>query len=137
MATKSDAPMFCRWCGRPLRKHGHTVEVMREKTEYHKDSPWCRYIYPAEMPRTAKDCQKLTNKKVISVRREYALNRETDKREPTGFIDRFTEWDGESYDATMGFFCTNGCAMSMGRAAAKQGLVGPEYRQRMKIKEAS
>lgn len=128
---KSSTPVFCRWCGKPLRKWTTTVYVKRQRSEY--DGSYGRCVYPSELPRTIDDCRKLSNQHVVSVKREKKYDADAGESKPTGFIDSFAEWDGESYNAVRGFFCTNDCAMDLGAAATRdRDIVGAAYNARIK-----
>lgn len=108
MPFKSRAQPRCRYCGTPIRKHVRTVWFVRPD-QGGSDSDFVRYVRlaPGEWPKTLAECQRLTNWKVVSVRRGMG---ET--------ISRFGEWDGESWSDE--FFCNGGHAARMGYLLCRQ-----------------
>ena len=105
---------LCPVCGKQIPKLTTTVWCNLDTTSAQarqSDSSWYRYLYLPERPRTKADCQRLSNQQVVSVSR--ALD--------PAFIDRFTEWDGESYWTASYPFCKPECATIFARAAYKVG----------------
>ena len=120
--TKGPRPM-CRWCGRDLRKRTTTYWVIRDPDAY----KWPERHRHLQGPiQTWAEAQRSVNDgTVISV--VYS------RPDHVGGLRSFNVWDGESYEASNGFFCTNNCAMDMGRAAARQHPTsgGPGYVKRI------
>lgn len=112
-----------------MRKHTVTVWIEKEPTSYHSPNAtagFSRYHYFGDdpPPATMADCQRLTNAKVVAIRRSrYGDGPDGDER-----IRLWKEWDGQSYLPCYGFFCTNNCAGMYARrdAAARNGI----YRRR-------
>lgn len=118
MWFKSKTQPHCRWCGKPIRKHTVTVWLDTSKTWKGQDTEYSRHLVVENRPETKEECQKFTNKMIVSVRRYY----------DTKYIWRFNEWDGESYEDA--FFCTTACSSEMGYAAAKHhNFVTPAWRK--------
>src|SRR5262249_51944660 len=78
--------------------HSRTESGMRQ-------TDFSRCIVVEQPLRTREDCQRHSNWRVVSFRRDINLS-----------INRFSEWDGESYESTGKFFCTAHCAIDMARA---------------------
>lgn len=106
MTFKSTTQPHCRYCGKPIRKHTRTVWINGGFLPGN-DSDSSRHVVVDPPPRTAADCERLTNWQVLSVRRSRGGDT----------ISRFSEWDGESYADE--FFCTGTCAQAMGYAACR------------------
>lgn len=113
--SKNPAPR-CLNCGNPLRKRTRRVWIVwPDSGSKHISDEVFRYITTDELLRTKADCQRLSNWQVVSV----SYSAPATKR--AGTIDSFGEWDGASYEATAGFFCTGTCAQAFARAAARDG----------------
>jgi hypothetical protein len=117
MPTKSDKPLYCRTCGKPIRKWTVTVYVRKEPSKYDHEAAWIRHAYVGDnWPKSKADCQKLTNQQILSV--SYTpITKDGDVIGQR--LSHFGEWDGESYIDQ--YFCSNTCAQNMGRAAAIKG----------------
>ena len=109
---------MCRWCGTDLPKHSVTHWIVRDPNSYKTERH--RYLQAPLMNRA--ECQRHVNGHVISVK--YHDDR-------SHGVWSFGVWDGETYEASHGFFCTNNCAMDMGRAAARKDFAGPGYNRRI------
>lgn len=138
MVATSKEPLFCRACGKPLKKWTKTVYV-REKPGKHDHSvTYARYAYVGDRPPLTKaDATRLSNLAIVSVAygtfsgegEEIAEKLNGPNGEKTTVrlskiiaeraITSFQEWDGESYADDL--FCTNTCAIAFGRGAAKRG----------------
>jgi hypothetical protein len=101
----------CRCCGKPIRKYTVTVWPKLPGRIMQPTTSWSRDVEVEQLPSTIEECRRLTNLQVIALRK----NRD-------GTIYRFTEWDGEHYLPTFGFFCTTECAARFGEMAAKAGF---------------
>ena len=121
---------MCRWCGRDLRKRTTTYWVIRDPDPY----KWPERHRHLQGPiQTWAEAQRSVNDgTVISV--AYS------RPDHVGGLRSFNVWDGETYEALFGFFCTNNCAMDMGAAACREphNLIGPGYSKRQRdAKEAA
>jgi hypothetical protein len=120
MSVKSKTRPMCRWCGRDLRKYTVTHWVVNNPSTY-KSEPERYHAGPVQ---TSAEAKRIVNGEVTSI--SYF------RPDHKGGIRTFNVWDGESYLATRGFFCTNECAMDMGAAACRQTTHGgPGYVRRI------
>jgi ribosomal protein L24E len=110
MTFKSNTQPFCRYCGGPIRKKTATVFIRAPGKGTGLSNYGSRLIEVEPLPQTKEDCQKYTNQKIMSVKRDKRMNYDINKMEDFG-IDQFTEWDGETYDDK--FFCSGTCAQKM------------------------
>lgn len=101
--------MKCAYCGKAVRKQSVIVYVFKEPTSYHRESSYCRYYYYGDKPppQNMSDCQRLTNRKVISIVRSDIYEDGVLVRKE---LRSWNEWDGESYSPSYKYFCTNNCA---------------------------
>ena len=132
MTFRSATPPLCRCCGKAIAKHSMTVQLTLERADYQKDRPpWSRYIVVEKFPSTKADCQKMTNEKVISVKRRQIMG---GNFEPTGasYIAEFSTWDGESYRDQ--YFCNRTkCAVQYAYMVVQQSdLVSVAYNDAVK-----
>lgn len=117
---KSLTQPYCRYCSRPIKKRTRTVflRVPDPNAKYaNTDSEFWRTVEVEKLPQTREECQKLTNRKVVSIRRWQ------------DGIHSFTDWDGESYDDE--FFCTTTCAQGLGYAAAREGWATKRWKTKI------
>lgn len=128
--VKSATQPLCHWCGKPLRKWTHDHDVPKELTI-----------------RTKAEAQKLTNQTVVSLKywetppeQDYDGLRFTpeEKLAKGRHVYRYATWDGESYRAVCGFFCSNNCAMDLGNAATQppHNVVGKAYNDALRKRRA-
>lgn len=113
-------PPCCCWCGGPIRKRTILVHIVaKRKPEYNQiDTMFSRYIEVGDnWPKTKADCQKLTNKQVVSV--SYSPKQDENYNIVGTQINRFGEWDGVSYEDE--FFCNGDHAKRFGYLAASKG----------------
>ena len=87
----------CKQCGKELRPHG----------DHHRMG----HIIGDDHPKTAEDCQRLTNQEVVTVVGYH-------DEERWGYVEWFTTWDGQSTEQTD--FCSDKCAAIYGRRAAAE-----------------
>ena len=107
MPFKSPQQPFCRMCGKPIPKFTVTVYVRGAASRFDVVSSFARYTYVGnDLPKTIADCRRLTNGRVVSVRRRGEQ------------ISQFSEWDGESYVDE--YFHNSGCAIEMAYAAVRK-----------------
>lgn len=110
------APL-CRYCGKPIAKRSRVVYLTLKITEYnrnHGDS--IVYKEVPEFPKSKAECQKITNRQVISVSWASVHNSETDTT-TRPYINKFYDWDGESYIDE--FFCNGDHAKRFGYLMAR------------------
>jgi ribosomal protein L24E len=110
---KSLEPVFCRYCGKMLRKWTVTVYVRDEPTKYDHAHGYCRYVYPPQKLKNKADCQKFTNQQVVSVSYSYPTQ-DGDRIPGAAYVQSFNEWDGESWDDP--YFCGAKCAQGLAYA---------------------
>lgn len=137
MYFKSKTQPYCRWCGKPIRKH----------TERHSLRG---HNFETAEPVTVEELKKTTNKQIVSVKYHYEHEKWEDQRtDPSDIYSRnyvrhvsgrrtvsvYTTWDGETYLDE--FFCNGPCENAMGRAAAEKGWSTKHWRERMKKEEAA
>lgn len=117
---KSDTQPLCRWCGKPLRKY----------TERRHPSPQVLGFDDPNL-RAMEDCQRRENQRVVSVQYRWDYDRISDEKIASSKrIHSYAVWDGVSYEAVLGFFCTNNCAMYLGQSAARDhNLAGIAYNE--------
>ena len=120
-----DTPL-CRYCGKKIAKRPTTVWLETKERDFPSNFRFSRYLVVSELPRTKEDCQKLTNKTVISISRQVKYDYETDTRSKE-FIRSFNEWDGESYIDN--YFCNGGHAKRFAYAVASAGLGSKAYNE--------
>lgn len=126
MLGKSKEPLYCRYCGKGIKKYTTVVEVREVPGgELNVDTSWHRYLYLGKGNKlfNKADCQKHTNLKVISV--NYW----------NGNVHSFHVWDGESYVDP--YFCTGTCARLIGYQAAVKGWSTEQYAKRFKKKDVA
>lgn len=107
----------CLFCFKAIPKWTRTVFVERldsGSTPAASDE-FVRRLKLAEPLLTKADCQKHTNDQVVSV--SYWPSTSSRGR----VVSAFGTWDGESYAAVAGYFCSGKCAQAFGRAAARAG----------------
>ncbi len=120
MIFKSDQQPLCRSCGKPIARYTEVRYVWDRQPKFNTDS----IIVVPEGLHSKADCQRYSNKIVTAVGYSY----DTDVNyERTGSrrVDKFYEWDGESYQDE--FFCTNACAHDFARMAARSGTRSQAY----------
>ena len=107
----------CLNCGDPLRKQTRTVSVERHDSSvpWRPTDDFSRTIRPEVHLLNKADCQRNSNMEVLSVNYWPATTPEGKR------VMSFTEWDGQSYVTTAGYFCNGPCAQSFARHAAKAG----------------
>lgn len=119
---------FCRWCGKALKKATRTVwieSVDSRNKDSCRDSIYSRYVFVTPKPTSKAECQRLSNLHVISVQYvpEYKMGDHVGR-----VVRSFGEWDGQSYETILDYFCSNVCAAALGRAAYRdRNICGPEY----------
>lgn len=120
----------CRWCGKPIPKHGTIVYVKEERNKHDTALGRCIYIGKGKRLRSKAECVPFTNQTILSVR--YSEEREGYDGLVTGrYVYSFTEWDGETYADR--FFCNGDHAKEMGYAAAEKGWSTKSYREKEKV----
>jgi hypothetical protein len=101
---------LCRTCGAPIAKCTATIFPRKEPTQYDHRQTFIDYVYVGDAwPMTIDDCRRLTTQEVVGMRRHK-----------DGRVSHFYTWDGESFSDR--FFCSIGCGVALGRAAAKNEL---------------
>lgn len=110
------ARRLCRHCAKPIRPLTCSVYCREEARDTDRTTAYSRWVYGTF--RTGTDCQRVTNDKVVSIRRHHA--------DPS-LIARFTTWDGTSYQTTGGFFCSSTCAIAFAQLMARQGHATQAY----------
>ncbi|USN15336.1 hypothetical protein KIKIMORA_01900 [Brevundimonas phage vB_BpoS-Kikimora] len=89
----------CRQCGAAL--------------DLDTDRYWVGEAIQPDHPRSAEDCQRLTNRRVVSIN-DYGIQRP----DRYGYVAYFDVWDGESYAKVD--FCSDKCAATYGRRAVRE-----------------
>src|SRR5215469_10823056 len=112
------AQPLCRSCGKPIAKHSETV-YFRDPENVGKPGMPASHLgisrhLDVAYPQSKAEAARHVNGEIISVRRW-----------PGCGITAVGVWDGETYRDQ--FFCSNACAIRLGRAVARQGMVMPEY----------
>lgn len=130
MVYKSAERPRCRYCGKAIAKQTATMNICRKRDPKLKnDWEFWRHlaIGNAPWPRSIRDCQKLTNEKVVSITYGAHIDNEFDLKA----VRSFTIWDGESYKD--GFFCNGDHAKQFGYAAARKGLAMPAWKEKVEM----
>jgi hypothetical protein len=115
---KSATRPHCAFCGKPARKQTRIVWVRKPNpliTHNDSDTRFSRHIYLDTPPRSMAECARLTNWQVTAV--SYS----TYPAEWGRHIDKFHEWDGESYSLNYGLFCGIPCAEGFAVVAHRAG----------------
>lgn len=94
-----EAACRCLQCAGPLKLETDTVRV--------------DWQGPENAPRSLEDCQRLSNRTVVS-----CMGWPPQQRERVGYVMLYQTWDGESYRDR--FFCSDACAAAYGRRAAAE-----------------
>ncbi|HSV26206.1 MAG TPA: hypothetical protein VLJ17_24680 [Xanthobacteraceae bacterium] len=113
MIYKSETPLFCRCCGKHIRKHTEREYVKQSRGEH--DRALGRVHYGTF--RNKAECEVATPDKVISIR--YGND----------CILSFTTWDRVSYVDR--YFCTKKCAIRFAHHYAALDAGMPAFRQRL------
>lgn len=121
-------PPLCRYCGGPIRKDTKSIHFRVPTT----DTNFSGYVEVEALPQTKAEAQKLTNARVMSVRRTCRLDYVTDKAIDIG-INRITTWDGESYVDE--FFCNGDHARRFAYASARAGHCTKAYTEATRKKD--
>lgn len=114
---KSPSQPFCVCCTKPIRKHTVTHWLRTDPAHVGHSSDFIKHVYVPELPRSKEEAQRLTNGKIVAVRRGR----------DAGTISQFNTWDGESYVDQ--FFCTGTCARDFGYICARGGKVTKRYNE--------
>jgi hypothetical protein len=114
---KRETQPHCRWCGKNLQKDTKTFFVVADLKNHKAFDGIFRYVQGPV--KSAAEAQRLVNGTIVKV--SYK------RPDHEGGLNKFNVWDGMSYKACWGFFCTNNCAAAMGQAACKHphSLFGP------------
>lgn len=119
MAFKSSVQPLCRYCGKPIGKHTHSVWFGQSRPSLSDFS-----TNRAQEPKSKEEAQRLLNETIVSV--SWAHSWVSGEKVRT-HVHHVTTWDGESYKDE--FFCNDKHARFFGYAAARAGQVMPAYRE--------
>lgn len=129
MAFKSSVQPLCRYCGKGIGKHTHTIWFGMGNSHMSSDY----FTYRDEKPTSKAEVQRLVNQQVVSVGWSKSWkNVDGVDVEVRSHIDKATTWDGESYVDE--FFCTQEHARRFGYAAARGGSAMKAYNDAMAIR---
>lgn len=110
------APL-CRYCGKAVAKSTRTIWLRTKADVARNPHVASSDLVVDQLPQTIDACRKLTNRHVVSVKRNTP--------DRGGAIYAFGEWDGESYKDS--FFCSGDHAQRFGYAAARSGQASLSY----------
>lgn len=105
-------PPLCRYCGGRIAKQPKTVWLRQSQPI--GGVTGSKFVVVEEYPTTIAQCQRLTNDKILSVRKS-----------DSGNITRFSTWDGETYVDK--FFCNGAHARNFAYVCAHAGHVMKSY----------
>lgn len=106
------AARTCNWKA-DLAGEAQTCRQCGVGLEPATDIYWMGSTIQPDHPRSAEDCQRLTNRRVVAIY-DYGITRP----DRYGLVERFEVWDGESYSQLD--FCSDKCAAVYGRRAARE-----------------
>lgn len=106
------AARTCNWKA-DLAGEAQTCRQCGAVLELATDIYWMGSAIQPDHPRSAEDCQRLTNRRVVAIY-DYGVARP----DRYGLVERFEVWDGESY--AQADFCSDKCAAVYGRRAARE-----------------
>jgi hypothetical protein len=124
MAFKSAVQPLCRFCGKGIKKHTHTVWFGQGRES--------RNDYSTSLeakPTSREEAQRLVNQEIVSISWEYHWSRDEDDKsvKTRDHIHKVTTWDGESWDDP--FFCNGDHAQRFGYASARGGRAMAAYNE--------
>jgi hypothetical protein len=126
MAFKSTEPPLCRYCGKSIPKHTRLVNI---KSEYQPHGT--AFSDVVEGPLYSKnDCERATNKQVVSVSYRTSKKHREEERE----IAHFSTWDGESYADS--YFCGGRCIARFAYFIARRGRCTNLYNAAVRRRDA-
>lgn len=111
------ADPLCRQCAKSIPKATTRVWLEIKPGDY-RNTSLSRHIVVDRYPTTIEECRRLTNLKVVAVRKRG-----------DGTIQSFFEWDGLSYVGR--FFCSGDHARLFGYLAAERGFATNTYNKAM------
>lgn len=124
MAFKSAVQPLCRFCGKGIKKHTHTVwfGMNRESRGEFSSSL-------ADKPKSREEAQRLVNQEIVSI--SWSYNTSWDDEDHSvrvrDHIHKVATWDGESW--TDPFFCNGDHAQRFGYASARGGRAMAAYNE--------
>ncbi len=130
MTVKLATQPLCRYCGKPIRKRTTIVYVVPKLNQYHRSGSMQRYV--EGVANSLADCRRFTNQQITSISYSPLVDAYFEK---TGerLVEKFYEWDGESYADP--YFCSGSCAQAFGYLMAKGGHCTRTFNEAMRNSE--